>query len=80
MADHGLLQRRAARLVGVDPKTIRRERIPDIPEIRVKMRDLATKRRRFGYRRSISWLKRIMGIFFGFSRGRFRYLFLTLRS
>ena len=51
MADHGLSQGRAARLVGVDPKTIRRERPPDNPEIRKKMRDLAAKRRRFGYRR-----------------------------
>jgi len=51
MADHGLSQRRAARLVGVDPKTLRRDRPPDNPEIRKKMRDLAAKRRRFGYRR-----------------------------
>ena len=51
MADHGLSQRRAARLVGVDPKTIRRKRLPDNPEVRKKMRDLAAKRRRFGYRR-----------------------------
>ena len=51
MVDHGLSQRRAARLVGVDPKTIRRDRSADNPEIRQKMRDLAAKRRRFGYRR-----------------------------
>ena len=51
MVDHGLSQRRAACLVGVDPKTIRRERAPDNPEIRKKMRDLAAKRRRFGCRR-----------------------------
>ena len=51
MSDHGLSQRRAARLVGADPKTLRRERPPDSPEIRAKMRELAAKRRRFGYRR-----------------------------
>lgn len=51
MADHGLSQRRAARLVGVDVKTIRRERVPDSADIREKMKELAAKRRRFGYRR-----------------------------
>ena len=51
MADHGLSQRRAARLVGVDPKTLRRDRPPDNPELRDKLKALADKRRRFGYRR-----------------------------
>jgi len=34
MAGYNVSQRRACRLVGVDPKTVRRERIPDCPEIR----------------------------------------------
>lgn len=41
----------ACRLVGVDPKTARRERPPDCPEIRKEMQEIAGKRRRFGYRR-----------------------------
>jgi hypothetical protein len=44
-------QRRACVLVGVDPKTVRRERPPDNPEIREEMHKIAEKRRRFGYRR-----------------------------
>ena len=51
MRDHNISQRRACRLVGVDPKTVRRERPPDNPEIRKEMRAIAAKRRRFGYRR-----------------------------
>ncbi|AUQ56332.1 putative transposase (plasmid) [Phaeobacter piscinae] len=51
MRDHGISQRRACRLVGVDPKTVRRERPPDHPEIRQEMKEIAGKRRRFGYRR-----------------------------
>ncbi len=51
MADYDVSQRRACRLVGVDPKTVRRERIPDCPEIRQRMREIASERRRFGYRR-----------------------------
>lgn len=35
--------------MGVDPKTVRRERPPDNPEIRVEMNKIAEKRRRFGY-------------------------------
>lgn len=44
-------QRRACRLVCVDPKTARREPVPDHPEIRARMREIAAERRRFGYRR-----------------------------
>ena len=51
MRDHDISQRRACRLVGVDPKTVRRERPADNPEIREEMKAVAGKRRRFGYRR-----------------------------
>ena len=51
MRDHDISQRRACRLVGVDPKTVRRDRPPDNPKIRTEMKAVAAKRRRFGYRR-----------------------------
>ena len=51
MRGHDISQRRACRLVGVDPKTVRRERPPDNPEIREEMKAVAAQRRRFGYRR-----------------------------
>lgn len=51
MRDHDISQRRASILVGVDPKTVRRERPPDCAEIRKEMQEIAAKRRRFGYRR-----------------------------
>lgn len=51
MRDHEISQRRACQLVGVDPKTVRRPRPPDCPEIRKEMQEIAGKRRRFGYRR-----------------------------
>ena len=51
MQDHQISQRRACRLVGVDPKTVRRDRPPDNEDVRAAMRDIAAKRRRFGYRR-----------------------------
>lgn len=44
-------QSRVCRLVSVDPKTVRRERPPDNPEVRERMREIAAKRRWFGYRR-----------------------------
>lgn len=37
MKDHPISQRRACVLIGVDPKTVRRERPPDNPEIREEM-------------------------------------------
>lgn len=51
MSKHGISQRRACRLVSVDPKTVRRKRIPDCPEIRQRMGVIASSRCRFGYRR-----------------------------
>ena len=37
--------------MGVDPKTVRRQRPPDHADIRKKMHEIAGTRRRFGYRR-----------------------------
>ncbi|WP_085978302.1 IS3-like element ISRosp2 family transposase [Roseobacter sp. MED193] len=51
MREHDISQRRVCRLVGVDPKTVRRDRPPDNPEIRKEMKAIANTRRRFGYRR-----------------------------
>lgn len=51
MQDYQISQRRACRLVGIDPKTVRRERPADHAEIREEMREIAAQRRRFGYRR-----------------------------
>lgn len=49
MRDHDISQRRACKLVGVDPKTVRRGRPPDCAEIRKEMQEITGKRRRFGY-------------------------------
>lgn len=51
LRDHPISQRRACVLIGVDPKTVRRKRPPDTPEIREEMHKIAEQRRRFGYRR-----------------------------
>jgi putative transposase len=51
MRDHQISQRRACALIGVDPKTVRGERPPDSPDIRKAMNEIASSRRRFGYRR-----------------------------
>jgi putative transposase len=49
MKGHPISQRLACVLIGVDPKTVRRDRPPDNPEIRLEMNKIAEKRRRFGY-------------------------------
>ena len=51
MRDYQISQRRACVLIGVDPKTVRRERPPDHAEIGEEMREIAATHRRFGYRR-----------------------------
>jgi putative transposase len=51
LENYEISQRRACRLVGVDPKTVGRKREPDNPHIRERMREIAGDRRRFGYRR-----------------------------
>ena len=51
MRDHDISQRREYRLVGVYPKTVRRDRPSDNPEVREQMRAIGAVRRRFGYRR-----------------------------
>ncbi len=58
---HGLSQRRACRLVGIDHSTLRyRSKRPDDAELRRRLRELAQERRRFGYRR-LGWLLRREG-------------------
>lgn len=52
MTERDYSQRRACRLIGMDPKTWRyASRRPDDAEARSRLRDLAGERRRFGYRR-----------------------------
>lgn len=58
MSKYEMSQRRACQLVSVDPKTVRRTKIPDNPEIRARMRGIASERRRFGYRRIGQMLER----------------------
>jgi hypothetical protein len=45
---HPISQRLACVLIGVGPKTVRRERPPDNPEIREEMNRIAENWRRFG--------------------------------
>jgi len=51
MAERGLSQRRACRLVQIDPKTVRRATRGGDEAVRARLRALAFERRRFGYRR-----------------------------
>ena len=52
---HGLNQRRACRLIGMDVSSYRyRSRRPDDGPLRERLRTLAAVRRRFGYRR-LGW-------------------------
>src|SRR5258708_26523506 len=56
MERHGLSQRHACELVGLDRSTLRyRCRRPDDSALRQRLRELAAERRRFGYRR-LGWL------------------------
>ncbi len=56
MERHGLSQRRACRLVGLDRSTLRyRCKRPDDAAVRQRLRELAAERRRFGYRR-LGWM------------------------
>ena len=49
---HGISERRACALLGADRSTVRyRSTRPDDSALRVRLRSLATERRRFGYRR-----------------------------
>jgi len=50
--EKGYSQRRACKLVGIEPKTCRYvSRRPDEAAVRTRLRALASERRRFGYRR-----------------------------
>lgn len=51
--DRDISQRRACRLVGVTPKTVRRDKPPDNPEVREEMQAIAAVRRWFGCRRIV---------------------------
>jgi putative transposase len=56
MERHGLSQRHACRLVGMDRSTLRyRGKRPDDSALRQRLRELAAERRRFGYRR-LGWM------------------------
>ena len=56
MERHGLSQRHACRLVGIDRSTLRYQgKRPDDSTLRQRLRELAAERRRFGYRR-LGWM------------------------
>lgn len=57
--EKGYSQRRACGLVGIDPRVYRyRSTRPDDEELRKRLKELASQRRRFGYRRLHILLKR----------------------
>ena len=59
MKEKGYSQRRACALAGIDPRVYRREsKRPGDTELRARMKELASERRRFGYRRLHILLKR----------------------
>jgi putative transposase len=51
MRDHDISQRREYRLVGVDPKAVRRDKPPDNPVVREQMKAIGAVRRRLGHLR-----------------------------
>jgi putative transposase len=56
MERHGQRQRHACRLVGMDRSTVRyQSKRPDDAALRLRLRELAAERRRFGYRR-LGWI------------------------
>jgi len=56
---HGMSERRACRIIGVDRTSVRYRRTkPDDGELRARIRALAHERRRFGYRRLHILLRR----------------------
>jgi putative transposase len=59
MEEKGYSQRRACGLMGIDPRVYRyRSTRPDDGELRGRLKELASQRRRFGYRRLHLLLKR----------------------
>jgi putative transposase len=59
MADHGFSERRACRLIGVNRSAWQYEPLRGQDDaVRVRMREIANRRRRFGYRRLAILLKR----------------------
>ena len=53
-AVHGVSERRACRILGVDRASMRyRSRRPGETDVRLRIRALAHRRRRFGYRRTV---------------------------
>ena len=58
-ASLGMSERRACRVVGADRKSMRyRSTRPDDADVRMRLRELAQQRRRFGYRRLHILLRR----------------------
>ena len=51
MRVHDISQRRAYRLVGVDPKAVQRDKPPDNPVVREQMKAIGAVRRRLGHLR-----------------------------
>jgi putative transposase len=59
ITDHGYSERRSCRLIGVDRTAFQyRSKRPEDVVVRVRLRELANERRRFGYRRLAVMLRR----------------------